>query len=278
MAFHISRRTEQWGFSAQARLTAERNLVSGNRKVSPFNARISARLSQAPDRFFRGGVQSYYDAIDLCDQIRAGNHPGLNAGARVDFLGYSAGGYLALALLMADAGGRFSDSRAALFASGASMDGMRPGSVFIMDTESTDRLTAYMERRRYPDIEVEAGLQPLLEEPAHWMETIFFHGPGLSERLRYLGPRLTGVAGPGDRVITEEGMRKNLYPVTINSLDLGIHEFPFNLPDPLIETYDRRQPETRALLNDIHHGHRIAERYRDTFDAFIRIVSGALSS
>ena len=48
-----------------------------------------------------GGLQSYFDAVDLVARIEAGDHASRGAGARVRFLGYSAGGYLALVLLLA---------------------------------------------------------------------------------------------------------------------------------------------------------------------------------
>lgn len=273
MAFHVSRRSVDWGFSLQARLAAERSVMAGNRKTSPFNARISIRLSEAPERFFTGGLQSYYDVIDLHDRIRTGEHPGCRPGARLHFLGYSAGGYLSLILLMAAPEGRFEDSRAVAFASCAPFDGMHPGSVFILDAEAASRLVGFLEHRRYRDIRPGNGLAELVETPRYWMDQLFTNGPALADRLKALSPRVMAVANPLDRVITAEGMARNLTGVPVLSLELGIHEFPFNLPDPLIDVYDRRQEATRALLNRVGNGHRIAEPYRPAFTTFIHEVS-----
>jgi hypothetical protein len=276
MAFHIARRSALWGFSPQARVAAERSGLPGNRKASPFNAQISARLFEAPERFYTGGLQSYYDTIDLHDRIFQGDHPGCRPGARLHFLGYSAGGYLALILLLADAQARFAGSRGVVFASCADLDGMHPDSIFIMDAAASDRLMAFLGERRYENLLPDARLAPLIEAPRYWMTQLFFHGPALTDRLNALNPRLMAVSSPMDRVVTAEGMARNLTPVRRLSLDLGIHEFPFNLPDPLLTVYDRRQEDTRALLSAVRDGHTIPPAYRAVFETFIGEIAAFL--
>ena len=273
MAFHVSRRSAEWGFSSQARLANERSQLHGNRKTSPFNALISSRLSHYPDRFLRGGLQSYYDVLDLADLIRSGRHPGCREGARLHFLGYSAGGYLALALLLANPGARFSDSRAALFASCAPVDGLIPDSIFIMDTEASSRLHAHFGRRCVALESVDPQLGALVETPQHWLDQIFYSGQEMAEKLSLIKPRLMAIGCPNDRVITATGMAANLIDVPLLSLDLGIHEFPFNLPDPLIDAYDRRQEPTRTLLGSVGSGYQIAPPYREAFQSFVDAVS-----
>ncbi|MBM3263786.1 MAG: hypothetical protein FJY97_10240 [candidate division Zixibacteria bacterium] len=273
MAFHVGRRSADWGFSAQARLVSESSALPGNFKTSPFNARISLRLAQAPERFFGGGLQSFYDTLDLRDRIASGFHPGRRPGARMHFLGYSAGGYLALTLLMADPEQRFCDSRAVLFASCAPADGMHPGSIFIMDTDAADRLAGFLKNHALADVHLTGKLAQLAQVPLYWIDRIFSGDIAHSDRLTALKDRVMGVANPSDRVITAKGMKRNLTDVSLLSLPLGIHEFPFNLPDPLIEVYDRRQEPTKTLLNRVGDGHRIAEPYRTVFEAFIRETS-----
>lgn len=277
MAFHVSRRSPEWGFSSQARLSNQRSAIPGNQKSSPFNALISSRLSQFPDRFLRGGLQSYYDVVDLVDLIRSGRHPGCREGARVHFLGYSAGGYLALALLLANPDGRFSESRGALFATCAPIDDLIPDSLFIMDTDASTSLHAHFGRRCVPLESINPELAVLAEPPQRWLDHIFFSGPEMAERVNVIKPRLMAITCPQDRVITAKGMATNLNDVPLLSLDLGIHEFPFNLPDPLIDVYDRRKEPTRSLLTSIGNGYHIAHPYRNVFQTFINGASAFLS-
>lgn len=273
MAFHITRRSGDWGFSPQGRLANTRSVIKDNYKTSPFNAQISARLSRAPERFYLGGLQSYYDVIDLTDQIRAGAHPGCRPDTRVHFLGYSAGGYLAMNLLLSNPEGRFSESRVTLLASCASLDGMQPKSIFIMDVEAGNRLMTFLHSRHYMDIIPEGMAEKLIEIPRHWMTEIFFHGPSLTSRLETMKDQLLVMANPIDRVIRADAIASNLHPIPVLHLDLGVHEFPFNMPGPLIVAYDRRQDETRTMLSRIRKGHRIAPAYRSEFVKFIHSIS-----
>lgn len=277
MAFHVTRRSADWGFSTQARLAKERATIRGNRKTSPFNALISERISQYPDRFLRGGLQSYHDVLDLTDLVRSGLHPGCREGARLHFVGYSAGGYLALALLLANSDARFSESRAALFSSCAPLGGLIPDSIFIMDTEASLRLRAYFEPRNIRLESLGPDLQTLIEAPQYWLDQIFFPGQAFAERLAVIKPRLMAISCPDDRVITAGGMAANLNGISLLNLDLGIHEFPFNLPDPLIESYDRRQEPTKALIASVGSGYHIAASYRGAFRTFIDNVSAFLT-
>jgi hypothetical protein len=273
MSFHITRRSDDWGFSTQGRLAHARATVKGNEKTSPFNAQISDRLSKAPERFYLGGLQSYYDVIDLADQVRTGTHPGCRPGARIDFLGYSAGGYLAMNLLLANPDGRFSESRATLFASCASLDGMDPKSIFIMDSDAGHHLMTFLKNRHYMNIVPRGMTEELIDTPRRWMTEIFFNGPSLTSRLETIHDRLLVIANPMDRVIRPEAIVANLKPIPVLHLNLGIHEFPFNMPDPLIDVYNRRQDETKMMLANIRKGYHIASSYRTEFTKFINRMS-----
>ncbi len=276
LSFHVGRRSDLWRTPDQTRIAAHRAAMAGNGRTSPFNGRISERLSQFPERYLLGGLQSYFDAVDLAAQIEAGGHVSCRAGARPRFLGYSAGGYLALVLLLADPGGRFSDSRAAVFASGAPLDGIRPGSLFIMDDEAAKRLSAYLQGRSFPHGAIDARHRQLAEAPARWLAEVLFHGDGLADRMEAMRDRLLVVVNPADRVISAERAAWNLRPAPVLSLDLGVHEFPFTTGDPLPRVYDRRTQETRAMIRNVRNVHRIGPAYRTAFDRFIHEVSDFL--
>ena len=276
LSFHVGRRSNLWSLQDQTRIASHRAALAANGRASPFNGRISDRLSQAPERYVLGGLQSYFDAVDLADRIQAGGHEGCRAGASVRFLGYSAGGYLALILLLDDPGGRFSNGRAALFASGAPLDGIRPGSLFIMDDAAANRLSAYLQGRSLLLDTVDGRHRKLVEAPARWLAEVLFHGEGLKDRMEILRDRLLLVVNPADQVISAERAASNLHPATVLRLDLGVHEFPFTTGDQLPLVYDRRAAATRTMIRNVRNAHQISPAYRSAFDRFIHDVSAFL--
>ncbi len=86
LSFHVGRRSKIWNTQDQTRIAAHRASMSDNGRASPFNGRISDRLCRSPERYYLGGLQSYFDAVDLAARIEAGDHEGCRAGARVRFL------------------------------------------------------------------------------------------------------------------------------------------------------------------------------------------------
>ena len=276
LSFHVGRRSDLWRTQDQGRIAAQRGAMAGNGRTSPFNGRISERLCRSPERYYLGGLQSYFDAVDLAARIEAGDHISCRAGARPRFLGYSAGGYLALVLMLADPDSRFSDSRTALFASGASLDGIRPGSLFIMDDGAATRLSAYLRSRSFLRGAVDDHHRQLTEPPTRWLTEVLLHGDGLVERMADMRDRLLVVVNPADRVISAERAAWNLRPAPVLRLDLGVHEFPFTTGDPLPDAYDRRAPETRTLIRNVRNVHHIGPDYRAAFDRFIHEVSAFL--
>lgn len=276
LSFHVGRRSNLWSSQDQTRIATHRAALAANGRASPFNGRISERLSQAPERYVLGGLQSYLDAVDLADRIQAGGHEGCKAGASVRFLGYSAGGYLALILLLADPCGRLSSGRAALFSSGAPLDGIRPGSLFIMDEAAAIRLSTYLQGRSFLRDTVDDRYRKLVEAPAHWLAEVLFHGEELAERMKTMQDRLLLVVNPADRVISAQRAAWNLHPATVLRLDLGLHEFPFTTGDPLPLVYDRRAVATRTMIRNVRNAHQISPAYRSAFDRFIHDVSAFL--
>lgn len=279
LSFHVGRRSDRWSVQAQTRIAARRAAMTGNGRTSPFNGRISERLNLAPERYSLGGLQSCYDAADLVARIEAGEHVSCRAGARVRFLGYSAGGYLALVLLLADPIGRFSNARAALFASGAPLGGIRPGSLFIMDDSAANGLSAYLRGASFPNGAsegrhlVDPPLRHLVDPPLRWLKEVLFHGDALATRMKDIQDRLLVVVNPADRVISADQAERNLYPAPVLRLELGVHEFPFTTGEPLPDRYDRRAKETRSMIRNVRNAHRIGPEYRSAFDRFVHDVS-----
>ena len=305
LSFHVGRRSDLWSVQDQTRIAARRAAMAGNGRTSPFNGRISDRLDRAPERYCLGGLQSCFDAVDLVACIEAGDHASCRAGARVRFLDYSAGGYLALVLLLADPFGRFSDARTALFASGAPLGGIRPESLFIMDDSAAKGLAEFLSDWSFPDglpvraavdgrhgnpvdgrhrqlddgydhPEVEDRHRQLVDAPLRWLKEVLLHGDALAARMEELQDRLLVVVNPADRVISADQAERNLHPAPVLRLDLGVHEFPFTTGAPLPDRYDRRAKETRSMIRNVRNAHRIGPEYRSAFDRFVHEVSAFL--
>ena len=305
LSFHVGRRSVLWSVQEQTRIAARRADMAGNGRTSPFNGRISERLDLAPERYCLGGLQSCFDAADLVARIEAGDHASCRTGARARFLGYSAGGYLALVLLLADPFGRFSDARAALFASGAPLAGIQPESLFIMDDSAAKGLSAYLSDKSFPDgllvrtmvdnrhgnlvddrhrqlVDgrqgnlVDSRHRQLVGPPLRWLKEVLLHGDALAARMEELQDRLLVVVNPADRVISADQAERNLHPAPVLRLDLGVHEFPFTTGEPLPDRYDRRAKETRSMIRNVRNAHRIGPEYRSAFDRFIHEVSAFL--
>lgn len=273
IAFHIDRRSNLWDYPAQARLVNTRNQVPGNLRVSPFNARISQRIAEAPERFLRGGLQSYFDVADLCDEISSGRHPKFKPTTTPHFLGYSAGGYLALTLMLSRTDEKHSLSRYVLFASCVKPDDMRPASLFIMDEHAGSILTRFLKSGDFGTFGLPEGNADKGGRPIHWIRNILSGGACLRKRLEESRTRCLALAGSSDHVLTAAGMEDNLTPLPIHRLELGIHEFPFTMDEALPDTFDRHDSATRTMLTKMRDSRHITPPYQAVFTEFIGRVT-----
>lgn len=272
LTFHVNRVLPAWG-QQQMGSFKRRQRIKDNENVHRFNAVISERLDAHPERFFWGAIQSYWDLVDMARQIRAGLHPHVAPDARLDFVGYSAGGFLALLLLLEDHEGLFAHSRACLFSTCAAIRDLNLSSPFIVDGEAENTLMKLYVKH----LERSAG-----ERMQHWLEQ---HGEGqwaraftgllpdrgrLNARLSVLAPRLLGFANPNDRVIPQGAMLNSLQGVVrdtgvrVEELSLGVHENPFSCAD--------YQQKERKFLTDF-----LDERlFGDAFQVFIEKICAHL--
>jgi len=282
LSFSINRVLPEWR-KQMPKIYAHR---AGERKIKrshEFNSTISERLEPNPERFFWGAEQSYWDIVDFVREIRSGESEQLkqhfDADARIDFLGYSSGGYLALAHLAVNHEGLFSESRACLFASCVDMDDLRPASPYVVDEEAERSLrelyVAYFDggssesTENVPNERMRHWLK--YHPEGRWLRSFGGHLPNRKEsdranrdsRLRELAERLLGIANTNDMVMPWRRMRDVLLGderdsgVRFEKLDLGIHENPFVFPD-----YNQSESEfIRGVIN--------WELYGDEFEQFI---------
>ena len=145
IAFHMNRAPVQWSRpKLMRRISDERQSASPTLANSTFaNAAISSRLQADPARFCWSGLQTFYDVVQLVDEIRADRHTFAFPDASIDFFAYSIGAFLCEILLMADPEGRFSRSRLFTFCGGSTIDRTYPNSRYILDSDATIALYSF---------------------------------------------------------------------------------------------------------------------------------------
>lgn len=270
-SLHLSRRPSSF-LSARGDAFAERRVVANNARVSPYNAMLSQRMATRPDRFLRGALQTYRDVVDVARALERGTFADPFAkGARMSFLGYSIGGYLAQLALLANPEGLFSESRALLFSTGAALAQVRPQTILILDVDAQDQLTRY-----YDNDESRAGRLPLLDElganegERRWLPAMLYADASLRGGLQSLGARVRGLLNTTDLVFPPEAVRDALEGIAIDDIALGLHELPFNQSTPLGESYTDR--EGRRLLLTVVKSYSVAEDLRPAFSRFVDVV------
>jgi hypothetical protein len=274
LSFHVNRVLPRWGREIDGHL-ARRRAVPRNEDAHPFNCVISDRLDAYPERFFWGGLQSYGDLVDLVREVREGRHPHVHPEARVDLVGYSIGGYLALGLLLLDEGGLFHDSRAVIFESGAALRATNMSSRFIIDhacevslmklyVRFTGRLANGRLGHWLRDHELGRWFRALCGDESERLR--------LEARLRELSPRLLALGNARDEVIPFPAMLNTLQGlhrdtgVRVEELSLGVHEHPFLCAD-----YAERDRRFITEFLDL-------PRYGAGFERFVGATTGLLGA
>ena len=149
LAFHMNRGKKEWSDPRSMTLLAT-NRKSNYQHISRLsfaNAALSKRLTEDPMRFYRAGLQSAHDLLQLLHQIKKGNYPLLEKNTDVNFMGYSIGAFLTQILFMANPGNILKHSKAVLFCGGTTFNNMSGTSKLIMDNLAYKNLNQfYMEQ------------------------------------------------------------------------------------------------------------------------------------
>jgi pimeloyl-ACP methyl ester carboxylesterase len=275
LTFHMNRVLPAWA-SLQTEIFQRRSALAENDSAHRYNAIISERLDTHPARFFWGAVQTYLDLVDLAREIRAGRHPHFAPDARVDLVGYSAGGYFTLFLLMDDRERLFSDSRGVVFASGIPIRELDLASPLILDLTAEVALMKLFVKNVDP---------PASARMQHWFE---HHGEGrwmrtfcgskhtrekLERRFRESAPRLMGIANTNDEVVPVGSMLNMLQGVKrdtgvqVLELEMGVHENPFSAP-----SYEKGRPGRKLITEFFDEA-----LYGKVFHQFIDAIANHLS-
>lgn len=245
IAFHMNRAPADWSNPREmARFAAKRRSSLAPVVGSSFaNVALSTRLQQAPERFLRSGLETYFDVLQLVDEIRAGNHPAIDGDAEIDLFGYSIGAFLAEMLMFENTRGAFSTSKAFLFCGGPTLSQMRPVSRYIMDSRANAALDAFYGEDFEANLRVDPPLRRLFDRlqtlgtTFRSMLSPFALRDFRRTRLAAVGRRLAALVLRRDQVIPQEAVRRTLssgldprIAPSVESLDFAFdytHERPF---------------------------------------------------
>ncbi len=244
IAFHMNRAPGLWRSRYEMfELSKKRQASFPLTEHSTFsNVAISIHVHARPQRFIWSGLQTYYDVIQLMDQIRGNNHPLFEKDTKADIFAYSIGGLLGQSLMMTNTKNYFSNSKLCLFCSGAAFNRIQAASKFIIDSEGSLALYSFL---------VEHLDHHLKNNPrlAHYVSEVHPEGMNLmslinyhkmieyrEDKFREMSDRIMAVGMKKDSVYpyyeienTLKGISHDI-PVKVNILDYDFsykHEDPF---------------------------------------------------
>lgn len=146
IAFHMQRAPTQWSDKREMYRLSEHRKEKFPHIVNSTlsNVAISMRLHAMPQRFIWSGLQTYYDVIQLIDDIKQGNNEHIHKDFDFNIFAYSIGGFLAQILKLTNHNNYFEKSKVCLFCSGATFNRLSPVSKFILDSEANVALYSYL--------------------------------------------------------------------------------------------------------------------------------------
>lgn len=146
IAFHMQRAPKYWSSKREMyQLSEERRKRFPNIVNSTLsNVAISMRLHSMPQRFIWSGLQTYYDVIQLINELKRTNHAHISSDFEFDIFAYSIGGFLAQILKLTNYNNYFDNTKVCLFCSGATFNRLSPVSKFILDSEANVALYSFL--------------------------------------------------------------------------------------------------------------------------------------
>lgn len=267
IAFHMNRAPHEW---------SERRLMFGvceqRKKMFPniicstlSNVAISSRLQAKPQRFFWSGLQTFYDVIQLTDQIRNGEHPEIEADATIDIFAYSIGSLLSQILLMNNPKGYFSRTKVCMFCGGSVFNRTSPVSKFILDSEANVALYSFVIEHLDSHLKHDARLRHYLgpehPEGLDFLSMLNYKTMRASreEKFRKLSGQMMAITLEKDSVMpsyevinTLQGVSRNI-PVPVQNFDFPYdykHEDPFPVASPDEESVNKCFEDVFALAGE----------------------------
>lgn len=145
ISFHMQRAPKFWSNNREMyKLSSQRmELFPNIANSSLSNAAISTRIHAMPQRFVWSGLQTYYDVIQLIEDLKAGKNEWIAKDFELNLFGYSIGGFLAQILKLSNYKNYFFNTKVCLFCSGTTFNRYAPASKFILDSEANVAMYSY---------------------------------------------------------------------------------------------------------------------------------------
>ena len=243
IAFHMNRAPHEWSNRRLMFQESEQRKKNFPNVIcsSLFNAAISARLQSKPHRLFWSGLQTFYDVIQLVEQIRKGNHPVINSEATIDIFAYSIGSLLAQILLMNNPNGYFTNTKLCMFCGGAVFNRTSPVSNFILDSEANVSLYSFVLEHLESHLKKDSRLNHYLIEHPEGLDFLSMLNfktmrAAREDKFRKLAKQVLAITLEKDAVMpsyevvnTLQGTFRDI-PIEIRNLDFPYdykHEDPF---------------------------------------------------
>lgn len=267
IAFHMNRAPAVWSDSREMYKISEQR-----KKRHPYiicsslsNVAISTRLHNKPQRFIWSGLQTYYDVVQVIDQIKNGEHPFISSDCSIDIFSYSIGSLLAEILMMTNHKGYFSNSRFVSFCGGAVFNRLSPVSKFILDSEANVSLYSYVVEHMGSHLKRDKLLGEFLGEG--YPEGLNFRSmldykvltKKREEKFREMANRIYAVTLEQDTIVpayevanTLLGVQRDI-PIRIDNLDYPYkykHEDPFPALPGIEDEVDKAFRETFEPISD----------------------------
>jgi len=146
IAFHMNRTLPLWSDKRKMfKLSEERKRMFPNIVESSLaNVAISMRLHSRPQRFIWSGIQTYYDIIQLMENIKADKVLQISPSSDFHILAYSIGCFLAEILKFTNYHNYFDNSKICFFCGGAVFNRLCPVSGYILDSEANIALYSFL--------------------------------------------------------------------------------------------------------------------------------------
>jgi len=146
IAFHMNRALSVWSDKRKMfQLSEEREKIFPDMVGSSLaNVAISMRLHSRPQRFIWSGLQTYYDVIQMMEDIKANKIPQISPSSDFHIVAYSVGCFLAEILKLTNYHNYFDNSKICLFCGGAVFNRLCPVSGYILDSEANIVLYSFL--------------------------------------------------------------------------------------------------------------------------------------
>jgi hypothetical protein len=173
--------------------------------------------------------------------IKANQHPDIEADASIDFFAYSIGAFLAQILMMTDYEGYFSKSKLCLFCGGAVFNRLSPVSKFILDSEANVSLYSFVVEHLESHMKRDKMLRTYLGD-SH-PEGVYFRSMlnyktftnfrenrfrGMHNRVLAITLEKDTVVPPYEVINTLQGIKRDI-PIEVDILDFS---YPYKHEDP----------------------------------------------